>query len=200
MHTPTSLSSITNTMAVKHTSTTSILFTAMLLHLSTIAITTDPCQGDNSGITVIPIHGNCSPFKNLSTSWDNTIIDMASMDPQRVEYLASLDASLRKKRVSATPIASGQAFNIGNYVVRVKLGTPGQILFMVLDTSTDEAWVPCTGCTGCSSSAAYSQQASTSYGGAVACYSPRCRQVRGAQPCPSTGSNACTFNQSYAGI
>ncbi|QCE00708.1 aspartyl protease family protein [Vigna unguiculata] len=182
--------------------TTLILFTAtLLLYFSTVAIATDSCasQSDDSGIIVIPIYGNCSPFKNLSDSWDTTIIDMASKDPLRVEYLFGLDASLRKKRVSAAPIASGQAFDIGNYVVRVKLGTPAQLFFMVLDTSTDEAWVPCSGCTGCSSSTTYSPQASTSYGGAVACYAPRCAQARGALPCPYTGSKACIFNQSYAG-
>ncbi|TKY56323.1 Aspartic proteinase nepenthesin-1 [Spatholobus suberectus] len=158
-------------MGVKYT-TTSILFSATLVYLSTVAIANDPCtsQRDDSDITVIPIYGNCSPFKNYSNSWENTIIDMASKDPQRVEYLSSLDTSLRKKPGSVAPIASGQAFNIGNYVVRVKLGTPGQLLFMVLDTSTDEA--------GSRAPAAL---------------------VRGAFPCPSTGSTACTFNQSYAG-
>jgi len=190
-------------MGVNTITTTLILFTAtLLLYFSTVAIATDPCasQSDDSGIIVIPIYGSCSPFKNLSDSWDTTIIDMASKDPLRVEYLFGLDASLRKKRVSSAPIASGQAFNIGNYVVRVKLGTPGQLFFMVLDTSTDEAWVPCSDCTGCSSSTTYSPQASTSYGGALACYSPRCAQARGSLPCSNTGSNACIFNQSYAGI
>ncbi|KAL5124949.1 Aspartyl protease AED3 [Glycine soja] len=193
-------------MGVKHTTTTTtkILFTSMLLHLSIIAIANDPCASqhddDDSDITMIPIYGNCSPFKNYSTSWENIIIDMASKDPERVVYLSSLDASLRRKPISAAPIASGQAFGIGSYVVRVKLGSPNQLFFMVLDTSTDEAWVPCTGCTGCSSSSTYySPQASTTYGGAVACYAPRCAQARGALPCPYTGSKACTFNQSYAG-
>ncbi|XP_020235187.1 aspartyl protease AED3-like [Cajanus cajan] len=188
-------------MGANHT-TTSFLFFATLLYLTTTtAIANDPCasEGDDSDISVIPIYGNCSPFKNYSTSWETTIIDMASKDPLRLQYLSTLVATKRRKRASVAPIASGQAFNIGNYVVRVKLGTPGQLFFMVLDTSTDEAWVPCTGCTGCSSTATYSPQASTTYGGPVACYAPRCGQVRGALPCPSTGSNACTFNQSYAG-
>ncbi|KAK7301118.1 hypothetical protein RJT34_11979 [Clitoria ternatea] len=191
-------------MSVKFFTTTSLLFIAtLILFFSTITIAydDDPCtsQPDDSDITMIPIYGKCSPFKfmNGSNSLENIIINMASKDPQRLEYLSSL---IQKRRRSFAPIASGQAFNIGNYVVRVRLGTPGQQFFMVLDTSTDEAWVPCTGCIGCPSSAStYSPQASSTYGGSVACSAPRCAQVRGAQPCSPGGSTACSFTQSYGG-
>ncbi|RDX68492.1 Aspartyl protease AED3, partial [Mucuna pruriens] len=186
-------------MGVKYIS---IILNAILVYLiPTIAIANETCgsQRDDSEVRVIPILGNCSPFKNESKSWEKSIIDMASKDPQRVQYLSSLLARRWKRSASTAPIASGQAFNIGNYVVRVKLGTPGQLFFMVLDTSTDEAWLPCSGCNGCSSSTTYSPQASTTYGGSVACSAPRCSQVRGALPCSSTASSACSFNQSYAG-
>ncbi|CAJ1973991.1 unnamed protein product [Sphenostylis stenocarpa] len=156
----------------------------------------DPCasQPDESDLNVIPIYSKCSPFKPpKADSWDNRIVTMASKDPLRVKYLSTL---LPQKTVSSAPIASGQAFNIGNYVVRVKLGTPGQLLFMVLDTSTDEAFVPCSGCTGCSDTT-FSPKASTSYG-PLDCSVPQCGQVRGLS-CPATGTGACSFNQSYAG-
>ncbi|KAK7352980.1 hypothetical protein VNO80_18412 [Phaseolus coccineus] len=157
---------------------------------------TDPCasQPDESDLNVIPIYSKCSPFKPpKADSWDTRIVTMASEDPLRVMYLSTL---LAKKTVSSAPIASGQAFNIGNYVVRVKLGTPGQLLFMVLDTSTDEAFVPCSGCTGCSTTT-FSPKASTSYS-PLDCSVPQCGQVRGLS-CPATGTGACSFNQSYAG-
>ncbi|XP_058786259.1 aspartyl protease AED3-like [Vicia villosa] len=158
----------------------------------------DPCasQPDNSDLNVIPMYGKCSPFNPPKTdSWDNRIINMASKDPARMSYLSTLVA---QKTASSTPIASGQAFNIGNYVVRVKIGTPGQLLFMVLDTSTDEAFVPSSGCTGCSASAStFSPNSSTSYV-PLDCSVPQCGQVRGLS-CPATSSGACLFNQSYAG-
>ncbi|QCE15973.1 aspartyl protease family protein [Vigna unguiculata] len=157
---------------------------------------TDPCgaQPDESDLNVIPVYSKCSPFKPPKVdSWDTRIVDMASKDPLRVRYLSTL---LGQKTVSAAPIASGQAFNIGNYVVRAKLGTPGQLLFMVLDTSTDEAFVPCSGCTGCSDTT-FSPKASTSYG-PLDCSVPQCGQVRGLS-CPATGTGACSFNQTYAG-
>ncbi|KAK7385381.1 hypothetical protein VNO78_31098 [Psophocarpus tetragonolobus] len=189
-------------MCVKHMRSSSIIVFLWATIALGMAIGSDPCGSSENEIAVIPILGKCSPFKNTSShvrTWDESVMDMASNDPLRIQYLFSLDASFRKKPVSAAPIASGQNFNIGNYIVRVRLGTPSQLFFMVLDTSTDEAWVPCTGCTGCYSSTYYSPQASTSYGGSLPCYAPRCAQARGAQPCSSSNSNACTFNQSYAG-
>lgn len=180
----------------KFLTTLSLLLT---IHLSAaIAGSTDPCASkpDNSDLTVIPIFGKCSPFNspNTDSSWANTILNMASKDPARVKYLSTL---VTRKSVSAAPIASGQNFNIGNYIVRVKLGSPGQLLFMVLDTSTDEAWVPCSGCTGCSGSTNFSPNISTSFG-SLGCSHPHCVLVRGLS-CPETGSASCSFNQSYAG-
>ena len=142
--------------------TTIILIFSVIWLMRVNAI--DPCasQADNSDLNVIPIYSKCSPFKppKSDSSWDNRIINMASKDPLRFKYLSTL---VGQKTVSTAPIASGQTFNIGNYLVRVKLGTPGQLLFMVLDTSTDEAFVPCSGCTGCSDTT-FSPKASTSYG------------------------------------
>ncbi|KAH1124975.1 hypothetical protein GLYMA_06G093600v4 [Glycine max] len=181
------------TMDVKFGTTLIVIFSVMwLMRVNAI----DPCasQPDNSDLNVIPIYSKCSPFKPpKADTWDNRIINMASKDPVRVKYLSTL---VSQKTVSTAPIASGQAFNIGNYVVRVKLGTPGQLLFMVLDTSTDEAFVPCSGCTGCSDTT-FSPKASTSYG-PLDCSVPQCGQVRGLS-CPATGTGACSFNQSYAG-
>ncbi|KAK6245758.1 hypothetical protein SCA6_008848 [Theobroma cacao] len=173
--------------------TATLLFFALLIS-STKAL--DPCaaQADNSGLSIIPIYGKCSPFNPPKPdSWVNTVINMAAKDPARVKYLSSLAA----QKTTAVPIASGQqVLNIGNYVVRVKLGTPGQLMFMVLDTSNDAAWVPCSGCIGCSATT-FSPNTSSSYG-SLDCSLPQCAQVRGLS-CPATGAAACSFNQSYGG-
>lgn len=175
------------------------LATALILCSVIYSNAVDPCapQRDDLDLSVIPMYGKCSPFNPPKTdSWANRVMNMASKDdPERMKYLSTL---VGQKTVSSAPIASGQAFNIGNYVVRVKIGTPGQLLFMVLDTSTDEAFVPCSGCTGCpATTATFSPNASTSYG-PLDCSVPQCGQVRGLS-CPATGSGACSFNQSYAG-
>ncbi|PON79336.1 Aspartic peptidase [Trema orientale] len=156
----------------------------------------DPCasQSDGSDLSVIPIYSKCSPFNPpKADSIVNTVINMASKDPQRLKYLSSLAA----QKTTSAPIASGQQIlHIGNYVVRTKVGTPGQLLFMVLDTSNDAAWAPCSGCTGCSSTT-FSPNSSTTFS-PLECSVAQCAQVRGLS-CPDTGASPCLFNQSYGG-
>ncbi|XP_030454445.2 aspartyl protease AED3 [Syzygium oleosum] len=171
----------------------SLLFFALL---TSSAIATSPCASppDNSDLSVIHIYGKCSPFDPPKPeSWLNTVLDMASKDPERVEYLSTLVA----QKTTSVPIAPGQqTINIGNYVVQVKIGTPSQLMYMVLDTSNDEAWVPCSGCAGCSATT-FSPNTSSTYG-SLDCSVPQCTQVRGFQ-CPTVGSGGCFFNQSYGG-
>ncbi|XP_052487378.1 aspartyl protease AED3-like [Gossypium raimondii] len=173
--------------------TATLLFFA--LFISSIQAV-DPCgsRPQNKDLSVIPIYGKCSPFKPPKPeSWVDTVINMASKDPARLKYLSSLVA----QKTTAVPIASGQqVLSIGNYVVKVKLGTPGQVIFMVLDTSNNVAWVPCSGCTGCSATT-FLPSASSSYG-SLDCSLPQCNQVHGLS-CPATGAAACFFNQSYGG-
>ncbi|KAL3733068.1 hypothetical protein ACJRO7_022570 [Eucalyptus globulus] len=160
------------------------------------ALATSPCASpsDDSDLSIVHIYGKCSPFNPPKPeSWLNTVLDMASKDPERVEYLSTLVA----QKTASVPIAPGQqTINIGNYVVRVKIGTPGQLMYMVLDTSNDEAWVPCSGCVGCSTTT-FSPNTSSTYG-SLDCSMAQCTQVRGFQ-CPTTGSGGCFFNQSYGG-
>ncbi|XP_022132317.1 aspartyl protease AED3 [Momordica charantia] len=173
------------------------LFVLAILILGLKSNASDPCPSKADGsddISVIPIYGKCSPFTAPKTeSWVNTVMNMAAKDAGRVKYLWSLGA---QKSVAA-PIASGQqVLNIGNYVVRVQLGTPGQVMYMVLDTSNDAAWVPCSGCAGCSA-VTFSSKTSSSFA-TLDCSKPECSQVRGLS-CPTTGSAECLFNQTYGG-
>ncbi|KAK4722515.1 hypothetical protein R3W88_012748 [Solanum pinnatisectum] len=171
---------------------TTFLFITLLSTTKTLAFNSCP---SNEQLSVIPIYGKCSPFNTPKpTSWENIVINMASKDPQRLSYLSSLVA----QKSNSAPIASGQqVFNIGNYVVRAKIGTPGQLMFMVLDTSSDTAWVPCSGCTGCTSTV-FTPNTSSTYG-STDCSVPECTQVKG-KSCPAAGApSACFFNQSYGG-
>ncbi|KAL1545284.1 Aspartyl protease aed3 [Salvia divinorum] len=162
------------------------------LSTSCIGSSFDPCSSPGSDLSVIPMYGKCSPFDSPkpATSWVDTILNMASNDPKRISYLSSLVAP----KPTPAPIASGQVINAGNYVVRVKIGTPGQLFFMVLDTSNDAAWIPCSGCTGCSS-AVFASNSSTTYA-SLDCSVPECTQVSGVS-CPTVGSGSCLFNRSY---
>ncbi|CAM8936504.1 unnamed protein product [Rhodiola kirilowii] len=132
-----------------HFGTTLLVFCTLLASASASHCPSATKTG-RSDLSVVPIYGKCSPFNpSKSNSWVDNVVDMASKDPERMTYLVSL---LAGKKAIKVPIASGQnVLNIGNYIVRAKIGTPGQLMFMVLDTSSDAAWLPCSGCTGCTS-------------------------------------------------
>ncbi|KAF9603450.1 hypothetical protein IFM89_036243 [Coptis chinensis] len=151
----------------------------------------DSCT--SSDLSIVHIYGKCSPFTSPKReSWVDTVIDMAKKDPLRVTYLSML---IGEK--TSVPIASGQqVLNIGNYVIRAKFGTPGQLVYMVMDTSNDAAWIPCSGCSGCSPTM-FSPNVSTTYG-FMDCKMPQCTLVRGLS-CPDSGPSPCLFNQSYGG-
>ncbi|KAI3448804.1 hypothetical protein Pfo_005469 [Paulownia fortunei] len=175
----------------------SILATFLFICLSTACNAAfDPCSSSKSGsdLSVIHIYGKCSPFNppKPASSWVNTVLNMASSDPERVSYLSSLVA----QKPTSVPIAPGQVINIGNYVLRAKIGTPGQLMFMVLDTSNDAAWIPCSGCIGCSSTV-FAPNTSSTYG-LLDCSVPECTQVSGVS-CPTVGSGSCLFNRTYGG-
>ncbi|XP_010272925.1 PREDICTED: aspartyl protease AED3-like [Nelumbo nucifera] len=170
---------------------------SLLLFSATHAF--DPCSSSSSPsadseLSVFHIYGKCSPFSTPKReSWVDTVINMATKDPERVTYLSSLVS----RKATSVPIASGQqAMNIGNYVVRVKIGTPGQVMFMVIDTSNDAAWVPCSGCSGCSNTV-FTPNTSSTFG-SMDCKMPECAQVRG-MSCPTADSSPCLFNQTYGG-
>lgn len=167
------------------------------------AIAGDLCSAENGDVSVIHVYGKCSPFrppKSFVPSWDNTtfISLMASNDAERLSYLSARKVSGRA--ATTVPVASGQnVLNIGNYVVRAKIGTPPQLMFMVLDTSRDNAWVPCGCCSG--SATPFAPNGSSSYS-SVDCAQPECTRARGLA-CLQTGSGGgggdCLFNQSYGG-
>ncbi|XP_074279423.1 aspartyl protease AED3 [Silene latifolia] len=159
-----------------------------------------PCsesKPDTSGLSIIHIESQCSPFSTQKPDpWATTVLKMASKDSERVSFLDSL---IKEQKTTSAPIASGQqVLNIGNYLVRATVGTPGQLMFMVLDTSLDAGWVPCSGCLGCSSTM-FSPNTSSTYG-PMDCDSAQCSAttVRGLM-CTSSGPEACQFNQSYGG-
>lgn len=104
-------------------------------------------------------------------SWEESVLQLQAKDQTRMQYLSSLVA-----KKSIVPIASGrQIIQSPTYIVKAKIGTPPQTLLMAMDTSNDAAWVPCTGCLGCSSTP-FAPAKSTSFTN-VACGSPQCKQV-----------------------
>ena len=132
---------------------------------------------DSSTLQLLHANSPCSPFRpKTPLSWQDSVLRMQSNDAARLQYLSTLLAATTGKRIA--PIASGRAVTQNpTYIVRAAIGTPAQTLLMAVDTSNDAAWVPCTGCVGCSSAAAgFSPAASASFK-PVSCGAAQCAQV-----------------------
>ncbi|PKI68701.1 hypothetical protein CRG98_010758 [Punica granatum] len=140
-------------------------------------------------IRVFHTFSPCSPFRPKGhLSWEDSILEMQQKDVARLGFLSSLVAGK-----SVVPIASGrqQAVQSPTYVVRAKVGTPPKTLLMTMDTSNDVAWVPCSGCVGCSSTVLASTKSTTFK--SLGCSSPQCKLVPG----HTCNSGACNFNTTY---
>ncbi|KAI4323562.1 hypothetical protein L6164_023157 [Bauhinia variegata] len=148
------------------------------------------CDGQDQGSTLKVFHvfSPCSPFRPAKPlSWEESVLQQLKDDQVRLQYLSSLVAGR-----SVVPIASGrQIMQNPTYIVKAKIGTPPQTLLLAVDTSSDTAWIPCSGCLGCSSSQ-FATAKSTTFRN-VSCGAPQCKQV----PNPTCGGRACAFNFTY---
>lgn len=152
-----------------------LLYSLAILLFSSVALGFIPnCNIPEQGSTLQVIHVNspCSPFRSKTQlSWEDSVLQMQSEDKERLIYLSSLVAGR-----SIVPVASGrQVTQNPTYILRAKIGTPPQILLMAMDTSSDAAWVPCSGCVGCPTTAFYTAK-STSFKN-LSCGAAQCKQV-----------------------
>ncbi|GFP93424.1 protein aspartic protease in guard cell 1 [Phtheirospermum japonicum] len=153
--------------------------------------TTTPCGvPDPQGSTLRLIHVNspCSPFRpKTRLSWQDTVLQMQSNDKARLQYLSSLVTSR-----SIVPIAPYRSKTQSpTYIVRAKIGTPAQTLFVAVDTSNDAAWFSCAGCAGCPDVNFNFAKSSTFKH--LSCGASQCKQV----PKPSCRDQTCGFNWTY---
>ncbi|KAG5249924.1 aspartyl protease AED [Salix suchowensis] len=145
-------------------------------------------QGLGTTVEVFHVYSQHSPFRPSKTiSWEDSVIQTLAKDQARVQFLSSLVA-----KKSVVPIASGrQIIQSPNYIVKAKVGTPPQTLLMAIDNSNDVAWIPCSGCVGCSSTVFNTVKSSTFK--SLGCGAPQCKQV----PNPICGGRKCTWNTTY---
>lgn len=153
-----------------------LVFTPFLLLFSLAQGLNSPkCDSHDDGSTLKVFHvfSQCSPFRPAKAmSWEESVLQLQAKDQARMQYLSSLVA-----RRSVLPVASGrQITQSPTYIVRAKIGTPPQTLLLAMDTNNDAAWVPCTGCVGCSSPTPFSPAKSTTFRN-LTCGSPQCNQV-----------------------
>ncbi|XP_058762707.1 aspartyl protease AED3-like [Vicia villosa] len=167
------------------------LFLCLFISLVQGQTQTPKCdiQDHGSTLKVFHVFSQCSPFKpSKPMSWEESVLQLQAKDQTRMQYLSSLVAGR-----SVVPVASArQIIQSPTYIVKAKIGTPPQTLLLALDTSNDAAWIPCTGCLGCSTSKPFAPAKSTTFKN-VGCGSTQCKQV----PNPTCGGSACAFNFTY---
>ncbi|KAK9741923.1 hypothetical protein RND81_03G137800 [Saponaria officinalis] len=147
----------------------------------------------DSTLQILDVSSPCSPIKPKTqpSSWESSVIQTLAEDEGRLNYLSTLVG----RKASVAPIAWGrQVLQTPTYLVKVNVGTPVQTFLMALDTSSDAAWLPCSGCLGCQGSSLFASDKSTSFKG-VPCSTPQCQQVSN----PTCFQNICNFNQTYGG-
>ena len=152
---------------------------SLVLSLSQLAEAAGPranCwsrRDQGSTLQVFHVYSTCSPFRPAkATSWDESVLEMQAKDQARLLYLWSLVA-----KKSVVPIAAGrQIVQSPTYIVRASIGTPPQTFLLAMDTSNDAAWLPCSGCIGCSSITTFTPLKSTSYN-PLPCSAAQCKQV-----------------------
>ncbi|KAK9682175.1 hypothetical protein RND81_10G055700 [Saponaria officinalis] len=147
-------------------------------------------EDKDSTLQIIHISSPCSPMRpKTPMSWEQSVAQTQAQDRARLNYLTTLVVAHK----SVAPVAWGrQLMQSPTYLVRVKIGTPPRTLFMALDTSSDAAWLPCSGCLGCSSSSHFAPNKSSSFK-SLGCSTHQCQQVIN----PSCFQKLCTFNQTY---
>lgn len=178
-HTLSSITQLTNTKRVKNkikAMRPQLVFSLAFLFLLSLSEGLNPkcdAQDHSSTLQVFHVFSPCSPFKpSKPISWEETVVQMQAKDQARLQFLSSL--AVTKK--SVVPIASGrQIIQSPTYIVRAKIGTPAQTMLMAMDTSNDAAWVPCTGCVGCSSTVFNSAKSTTFK--TLGCQAAQCKQV-----------------------
>ncbi|WOL03798.1 hypothetical protein Cni_G12518 [Canna indica] len=116
------------------------------------------------------------------------ILSLAHNDAARLAFLS--------QKLNSVPVAPGQqVMQSASYVLRAKLGSPGQPLLLALDTSADAAWVACSPCSTCPSSVLFVPTNSSTYA-PLPCSSPWCPQFKG-RPCAVAAPSPCTYSQPY---
>lgn len=155
-----------------------IIFSIITLLFLSIALGLNhpKCDKPEQGSTLQVFHVNspCSPFWTPEPlSWEAPVLQTQSLDKNRLLYLSSL---VNGKK-SVVPIASGRGIiQSPTYIVKAAIGTPPQAFLMAVDTSSDAAWVPCSGCIGCASTT-FASEKSTSFK-TLGCDAAQCKQVQ----------------------
>ncbi|WOK96013.1 hypothetical protein Cni_G04720 [Canna indica] len=95
-------------------------------------------------------------------------------------------------------IVSGGSTGSGEYFSRVRIGTPGTELYMVLDTGSDVNWIQCLPCADCYEQVdpIFDPSASSSYA-PLSCQSSQCRSLNISSCVKTARKRRCLYQSTY---
>ncbi|GLJ14245.1 hypothetical protein SUGI_0228980 [Cryptomeria japonica] len=137
-------------------------------------------ESETSSLSVMHIHGKCSPFRLPNSSWWTAISESIKGDTQRYRAMVKGGWSAGKSMVNPQedadlPLASGHAINTGNYIIKLGFGMPAQTFYTVLDTGSYITWIPCNPCSSCSSGLQLFEPGKSSTYKYLTCASQQCQ-------------------------
>ncbi|KAJ9545954.1 hypothetical protein OSB04_025661 [Centaurea solstitialis] len=150
-------------------------------------------------LEVVHKHGPCSTFSKDKVK-SLSVEEILTLDQNKVKSIRSR-LTINTQASKATFPAKPERTGLGNYVVRVGLGTPKKDLSLLFDTGSHITWTQCQPCLYL----CYSQQepffqpsSSTTYSN-VSCTAPECSALNNATQlrhgCDS--SSTCKYNMIY---
>ncbi|KAI9191403.1 hypothetical protein LWI28_008070 [Acer negundo] len=155
-------------------------------------------------------HGPCSELKQgkaNTPSWSEILLK----DQARVHSINSRQRSYRNsdenhqlKQTESTTFLFGydQSIGLGEYYAKVDIGTPGQSVYVILDTGSDITWIQCKPCSiQCFKQPGpiFDPSKSSSHT-TLPCKSSRCNLLSASRPPHEQGciSDKCTYSSDYA--
>ncbi|KAK4387179.1 Aspartic proteinase CDR1 [Sesamum angolense] len=152
----------------------------------------------NGGVTVDLIHRDSalSPFYDPSTTHFERLRSSFRRSISRQYALTSASSF---KSVSESPDSFGATLTPigGEYLIKIKIGTPSVEILAIADTGSDLTWTQCAPCTQCykQNSPLFDPTKTTTYRN-VSCTSQQCQSL-GAESSSCDESNGCLYQVSY---
>ncbi|KAL5850130.1 hypothetical protein ACOSQ4_008143 [Xanthoceras sorbifolium] len=106
-----------------------------------------------ASLELVHKYGPCSELKKgkpNTPSWSQILLkDQArvhSINSRRRQYMNSDKNQLKQTKSTSFPFGYDSSIGLGEYYAIVDIGTPGQSVYVILDTGSDITWIQCKPC------------------------------------------------------
>ncbi|XP_066319351.1 aspartyl protease family protein At5g10770-like [Miscanthus floridulus] len=162
-------------------------------------------QSSSSGATTVPLHHRHGPCSTLPTKKMPTLEERLHRDQLRAAYIqrkfsggvkGGRGAGDVQQSDATVPTTLGTSLDTLEYLITVRLGSPGKSQTMLIDTGSDVSWVQCKPCSQCHSQVdpLFDPSSSSTYS-PFSCSSAACAQL--GQEGNGCSSSQCQYTVTY---